>query len=318
MSTKTFFWNVCGINETDKHLPFAQWLNVHRPVFGSILETHIKEPNLVSTIAKLCNGWNFASNHTSDDDGRIILLWKYPATVRILSQTSQLMTCEVFIPSSQKFVYKAVYASNLSEERTELWIDLINLQQNMALDSLSWAVGGYFNQILHPSEHSSPTVNTFSSDMVEFSDCLLQMGLFDLRYQGMFNTWMNKQPDLPIAKKLDRLLVNQAWINSFPSSSTLFLPHDFSDHTLCVLDLAMPLPISGTKPFKFFNYLTKHPKFLVAVEEAWVAAGSIATSLAELRWKLKSIKGVLKSINSINFSKIQESIIIANRLLLDV
>ncbi|CDY55448.1 BnaC08g46360D [Brassica napus] len=154
--------------------------------------------------------------------------------------------------------------------------------------------------------------------MVEFSDCLLQMGLFDLRYQGMFNTWMNKQPDLPIAKKLDRLLVNQAWINSFPSSSTLFLPHDFSDHTLCVLDLAMPLPISGTKPFKFFNYLTKHPKFLVAVEEAWVAAGSIATSLAELRWKLKSIKGVLKSINSINFSKIQESIIIANRLLLDV
>uniref|UniRef100_A0A0D3DIZ0 Endonuclease/exonuclease/phosphatase domain-containing protein n=1 Tax=Brassica oleracea var. oleracea TaxID=109376 RepID=A0A0D3DIZ0_BRAOL len=118
--------------------------------------------------------------------------------------------------------------------------------------------------------------------MVEFSDCLLQMGLFDLRYQGMFNTWMNKQPDLPIAKKLDRLLVNQAWINSFPSSSALFLPHDFSDHTPCVLDLAMPLPISGTKPFKFFNYLTKHPKFLVTVEEAWVAAGSIATSLGEL------------------------------------
>ena len=80
----------------------------------------------------------------------------------------------------------------------------------------------------------------------------------------------------------------------------------------------MPLPISGTKPFKFFNYLTKHPKFLVKVEEAWVVAGSIATSLGELCWKLKSIKGVLKSINSINFSKIQESIIIANRLLLDV
>uniref|UniRef100_A0A0D3DIZ1 Endonuclease/exonuclease/phosphatase domain-containing protein n=1 Tax=Brassica oleracea var. oleracea TaxID=109376 RepID=A0A0D3DIZ1_BRAOL len=101
-------------------------------------------------MAKLCNGWNFASNHTSDDDERIILLWKYPATVRIQSQTSQLMTCEVFIPSSQKFVYTAVYASNLSEERTELWIDLINLQQNMALDSLPWAVGGDFNQILHP------------------------------------------------------------------------------------------------------------------------------------------------------------------------
>ncbi|CDY15938.1 BnaA04g11730D [Brassica napus] len=45
-------------------------------------------------MAKLCNGWNFASNHTFDDDGRIILLWKYPATVRILSQTSQLMTKE--------------------------------------------------------------------------------------------------------------------------------------------------------------------------------------------------------------------------------
>lgn len=88
MSIKLFFWNVCGINDVDKHLPFRNWLHVHSPSFGAILETHIKEPNLLTTMSSLCNGWQFTSNHASDDDGRIIIIWKNPASVRVIDQTS--------------------------------------------------------------------------------------------------------------------------------------------------------------------------------------------------------------------------------------
>lgn len=42
MSVKLFFWNVCGLNDPDKHRPFASWLLFHKPLFGAILETHIK------------------------------------------------------------------------------------------------------------------------------------------------------------------------------------------------------------------------------------------------------------------------------------
>lgn len=76
--------------------------------------------------------------------------------------------------------------------------------------------------------------------MIDFNDILYQLGIFDVRYQGVFNTWTNKQPSQPIAKKLDRQLVNQAWVSTFPNSSATFLANDFSDHTPCTLDLATP------------------------------------------------------------------------------
>lgn len=82
-----------------------------------------------------------------------------------------------------------------------------------------------------------------------------------------------------------------------------------------VVDLSVPLPISGTRPFKFFNYLTKHPKFLTILADYWIQAGSIVDNLRDLCWKLKNIKPELKTLNRENFSQIQERVSLANRLL---
>ena len=93
---------------------------------------------------------------------------------------------------------------------------------------------------------------------------------------------------------------------------------EFSDHTPCLLNFATRLPIAGSKPFKFFNYLTKHPLFLPTVKEAWILDEIFSSTLADLSWKLKSPKSVLQRLNSENFSKIQERVINANSLLKDV
>lgn len=76
------------------------------------------------------------------------------------------------------------------------------------------------NQIMHYSEHSSPLVDHLTPDMIELSDTFWNLGMMDLRFQGCSHTWTNKSSSGPITKKLDRALVNEAWLDSFPDSST--------------------------------------------------------------------------------------------------
>ncbi|KAF8110398.1 hypothetical protein N665_0084s0008 [Sinapis alba] len=137
---------------------------------------------------KTCRGWNFTSNHFEDVDGRIILIWKDYVAVRILQQSRQSVTCEIKLHGSSSFVFTAIYTSKEREDRRDLWVELLNIYHTFSLDTTPWVLGGDFNQIIHPAEYSLPDVNSFSLDMMELRDCLTQMGLYDLRYQGTLYT----------------------------------------------------------------------------------------------------------------------------------
>lgn len=315
MSAKTFFWNVRGLNDSDKHQPVNIWLGQHQVFFGVFLETHIKEMQLNHVMTKVCKDWSYTSNHASDPDRRIVVIWKVPASVSVLHQTRQTLTCEINLAGAHWINYTAVYAANTADERTDLWVDLLMVQQLLQLDSKPWVVGGDFNQIHHFAEHSNPQVNHIDPPMTDFRNTLTQLGLFDLCYLGPCFTWSNKSPSNPIAKKLDRLLVNHSWIATYPHSQASFLAPEISDHCPNILDLAVNLPRAGTKPFKFFNYLTKHPDFCQVVGLGWNQCGGAGLDFSHLCWKLKQIKRVLKKLNKDKFSNIQKRVRETNSLL---
>lgn len=87
-------------------MPFFQRLSCQKSIFRTLFETHIKDQKLNPLISKLCQNWNFASNLNSDPDGRIIIIiWQHPASVSLIDQTRQTLTCQVTIPGCAPFIY---------------------------------------------------------------------------------------------------------------------------------------------------------------------------------------------------------------------
>lgn len=82
-----------------------------------------------SLMSKVYNGWSYTSNHAAD--GRIVLIWKAPLSVEVIRQSRQTITCLITFPTQEPIFYTAVYASNLSAERNELWIELLQLHGSL-------------------------------------------------------------------------------------------------------------------------------------------------------------------------------------------
>ena len=207
----------------------------------------------------------------------------------------QSITCEITLEDGTTFVYTAVYAANDEAERQMLWVSLRKLASSFSLSSRPWMINGDFNEILHPAETSNPSIVSSTRGMRLFGECLADLGVFDLPFRGPKFTWTNKRSSDPIGKKLDRCLVNGSWLLRFPSSHCTFDAPECSDHTPCHIKLVTNRPVYGTRPFKFFNLLAKHPQFLGSVKEAWERIGGPVLALKDFCFKLKKLKQPLKS-----------------------
>lgn len=100
--------------------------------------------------------------------------------------------------------------------------------------------------------------------------------------------------------------MNSTLVSSYRHTLPTFHPPLFSDHAPCILDLAFSVPTPGSKPYKFPNYLIKHPGFTNLLHDAWNQAEIECQTLMQLCMKLKLIKTDLKLLNRENYSNIQE------------
>ncbi|CAA7058283.1 unnamed protein product [Microthlaspi erraticum] len=144
--------------------------------------------------------------------------------------------------------------------------------------------------------------------MRDFRDCLTLSGLFDLPFQGPHFTWSNHRAGEPIAKKLDRCLVNGQWLFRFPASHCSFEPPEFSDHSPGFIRLLTPRPSFGSRPFRFFNLLTKHQDFKETIQFSWNNDGESAGNLRDFCFKLKQLKRPLRSLLKDNYSAIERRV----------
>lgn len=114
-----------------------------------------------------------------------------------------------------------VYAKCTEEQRRELWQDLINMASNI---QGSWGAIGDYN-VKTSGEEKKVGRSYRPEENLDFIEFLNECGLQDAGFTGSTYTWCdNRDPPTTIWKRLDRLVNNNAWINSIQTRQLLISP----------------------------------------------------------------------------------------------
>lgn len=144
------------------------------------------------------------------------MLWHPSVRTVVISKLLQMVTCEVIWPESQKLmIILVIYDSNCAEARKDPWVELVNLSSSQAVCGKPWIALGDFNQTFHPNEYSRTVSLNVDKRTREFRECLMDADLSDLNFKGNTFTWLNKRKSRPVAKKIDRVPVNDQWYYEF-------------------------------------------------------------------------------------------------------
>ncbi|GKA55522.1 RNA-directed DNA polymerase, eukaryota, reverse transcriptase zinc-binding domain protein [Tanacetum coccineum] len=105
---------------------------------------------------------------------------------------------------------------------------------------------------------------------LDLIDCVNEVEVEDLCSTGLFYTWIKSplNPTNNILKKLDRAMVNEEFMGSFPNASATFLPYMVSDHSPVLVNFPQSYA-KKIKPFRFANYIADKEDFLPTVAREW-------------------------------------------------
>lgn len=121
---------------------------------------------------------------------------------------------------------------------------------------------GDFNEVLAADEHPEyPNVSVPLAGIKDFKEVVSSCSLTDLAYHGPKFIWWNHQKNNSISKKLNRVLISDTWLTSFPTSYALFDTGETSDHSRCLICLSFQ-DTHTRKHFQYFNVLTSLEGFL--------------------------------------------------------
>ncbi|XP_038993959.1 uncharacterized protein LOC120117831 [Hibiscus syriacus] len=182
-----------------------------------MFSARIKRVNSDRFSNALAGDWNFAENYDFVEGGRLWIFLEEAFVVTVLRCCDQVITI-IGVVDGHRTTITAIYGSNNGVVRRDLW------------DHLS----GYFNIIAKPEESSDFDVMRvhYTPDIKDFQECLEGLDLIDHPFLGPLFTWSNKQDGSYLARKLDRILVNDQWLLDFPDSFVDYKAHGIQTFNL--------------------------------------------------------------------------------------
>ncbi|XP_062103567.1 uncharacterized protein LOC133814648 [Humulus lupulus] len=201
---------------------------------GALQETKIKGDNLKDAIDTCFQGWNY--HNSIRVEGQILLIWKESwVKVEVIKDHSQFLHCKVKLCiTGQEFCFTVVYGSNQLDTMKLLWSEL----SSMPLPIKPWLILGDFNAAFNPNDRRGG--RCILKKEIEDARSWLDLDLVEeLSLLGTCYTWSNNQEgDNRIYSKLDRVFVNEDWLDIFPSIIAAACWEVSSDHCVVILKQA--------------------------------------------------------------------------------
>ena len=269
-------WNVRGWGKEGRRADVFDLIKHEKADMCGLVETKVAESNNRFIKRSLPKEWDWIGNADSNQRHRIIVGWaKDSWRVQILLVDPQIISLQcVNTKLNKEIFFSFVYGKNRETERCLLW-NLLETSGNMLNSRAApWMVIGDFNTVRSLYEKiGGNRANMAWLD--RFNSCLQNSGLVDLNTKGAHLTWTNRQQgNLRILERIDRSLVNNAWLQAFPSSWTECLSTRSSDHSPLVARWEHEVNW-GPKPFKHFNFWARKEGYRESVSVAWADSDSI-------------------------------------------
>lgn len=197
-----------------------------------------------------------------DINNNIWIFWK--SSISVFNNTNhEQFIYNTLVKSGMRFNAFFVYSSCSAQISKDLWAGILAATDN----SESIIIGGYFNVVTE--ENVKLGKRGINRKVVgDFNNFIADGQLIDADFTGSKFTWCNNfKYTQPTWARLDRVLVNCNFLQTFAAIQVTNLTRSFSDHSSLVIT-AKPF-ITAKSVFKFSKMWLMNNEFLHLVQANW-------------------------------------------------
>ncbi|CAN0914972.1 hypothetical protein LINGRAHAP2_LOCUS28862 [Linum grandiflorum] len=231
-------WNCRGMGQPRAVRVLGELVETHRPGVVILLETFVNKSRMETIRTDLKLGGCFAVD-ADGHSGGVCVLWQEGEEVKVIGFGRNLIIMEITENGTDPFILTAYYGFSQRSRRKDAWNQLRAIARP---GHEAWCCIGDFNDLMYSDEKRG--LHDHPQELMDgFRHAVNDCGLVDLPLQGYPFTWVrSKGKSNCVEERLDRAMVNGAWLQAFPNAVLKNLIAPVSDHSPILLN---------TKPCEF-------------------------------------------------------------------
>ncbi|XP_074299409.1 uncharacterized protein LOC141630500 [Silene latifolia] len=299
---KIGLWNIRGMNKLIKQQEVISLFNKCALDILCVVETRVRVNKCAPIQRKNFKQFLIQDNYSSHYNGRIWVLWRNSAfLIQCLNSSSQWIHLLVSHGRVQLEV-TFVYGFNHLAQRLPLWDFIVS---NVHCSG-PWLVIGDINCVRNSEERVSSDSPQIQA-MEEFNQAIADSGLEEIRTQGCWFTWTNKQEQADTKwMRLDRALANALFFREYPDSLVDVSTAGISDHSPLVLSLGLSEP-PRRHSFKYLNCWSEDMGFQALVQREW-GTSIKGCGMYQLVQHLRRLKGKFRYLHKSRYVGVSEKV----------